>query len=100
MNDQTHSATIRHKLRTGTWLRLLLILMAVLPLAVMFLLPRGSLLAGVVWLWFIMAVSFLFLASYLRRSRVADRVSEAEPHLLYEADQPGPVRDVMDVRMA
>ncbi|MDB6109270.1 MAG: Peptidase, partial [Pedosphaera sp.] len=100
MNDQTHSATMRNKLRTATWLRLLLILMALLPLAVMFLLPGGSLLAGVVWLWFILAVSFLILSSYLRRSRVAETVPEAEAHLLYEADQPDPVREVMDVRMA
>lgn len=100
MNNQSHSGTARQRMRTAAWLRALMILMVLLPLAILFLVPGGSLLAGVIWLWFFIGVSFLILSAYLRRPQVAGEGPEAPPHILYEADQPGPVREVMDVRMA
>ncbi|MDB6017914.1 MAG: Peptidase [Pedosphaera sp.] len=84
-----------------TWLRVLLIFLLLLSLTFFFFVPGGALFAGVLGFWCFMLVSFWLLWVFLGRSRaVAGVAPGAEAHMLHELEQPAPVREVMDVRVA
>ncbi len=88
-------------MRTTTWLRLVLLLALLMPLAILFLLPGGALLVSVIWFWLLLIFSFLIIWMVLGSSAEA-AVAQPKPevHVLHQAEQPEPVREVMDVRVA
>jgi membrane-associated protease RseP (regulator of RpoE activity) len=83
------------------WAQLLLILALLMPLAVLFLLPGGGLLAGGLWFWLVLLVCFWFIWLVLAPSaRRAAGPPEPEPRTLTDAEVPEAVREVMEVRHA
>jgi membrane-associated protease RseP (regulator of RpoE activity) len=88
-------------MRTTTWLRLVLLLAILVPLAILFLFPGAALLVGLSWFWLLLIFSFVIIWLVLGNSaEVAVAGAKSEVHVLHPAEQPEPVREVMDVRVA
>lgn len=101
MDDQNDPPGLRNRSRGATPLRLALLLLLLLPLAIVFLLPSGALIRSGFWFWAFLVFSFWIIWSLLRRTdRTMSPVPEPEAHPLYHPEQPEPVREVMDVRVA
>ncbi|MEZ5398796.1 MAG: site-2 protease family protein [Bryobacteraceae bacterium] len=83
------------------WSRLLLLLTILLPLAVLFFLPGGTLFAGGPWLWLLLLLS-VWLAWWILGlpSDAAREPSELHSHPLAAEQQPAVVREVMEVNIA
>jgi Zn-dependent protease len=101
MDDRIDSDQGRHRLRMVAWLRILLTVLLLATLAVLFLSPGAGRSGGVVWLWVAVLASLGLVWAFLGRSRVtAGRAPEIQPQPIYETEQPEPVKEVMDVRVA
>lgn len=88
-------------MRTALWLQLLLVLALLLPLAILFLLPGGSLITGGLWFWLLLLVCFWVIWMIVApRAEAAVETPEMRPRMLHEQDQPESVREVMDVELA
>ena len=87
-------------MRTAYWLRLILIMVLLLPMAVFFLFPGGTMLAVALWFWSFLLFSLwvIWLAWERYGGTVRKAAEPEEPHLL--AEEPEPIREVMDVKVA
>lgn len=82
------------------WLRLLLLLLFILPLAALFLTPGGALLhAHVMWFWLAMLMSIWMLWWFIGRP-AEEGATPPQPAALPTEDWPGVVQDVMHVAHA
>lgn len=81
------------------WLRLLWILLLLLPLAILFLAPGGGLLRGGIWFWVVFVVSFWLVRLVLGAPKEA-KAAGPEIRMLETKEEPGAVREVMDVNVA
>src|SRR5579884_1125403 len=89
---------LRKKNRDAFWLRLILIIALLVPIVATFLFPP-RLLPGLFWFWFLLLVSFWVV--WLVISRYAQKTAdEAEPEIHTLAEEPEPVRELMDVQLA
>ena len=79
-------------------MRLLLILCILLPLFILFLLPGGAFLHGGMFFWMGLLICFWILS--LLFGTTGASAPAATPHFLTTEEQPGAVREVMDVRFA
>jgi membrane-associated protease RseP (regulator of RpoE activity) len=79
-------------------MRLLMILCILLPLFILFLLPGGAFLHGGMFFWMGLLLCFWILS--LLFGTTGASAPAATPHLLTTEEQPGAVREVMDVRFA
>ena len=98
---------MKNEIRNAVWARLLLILALLLPLAVLFLLPGGGLLGGGLGFWLVLLLSSWLIWMLIGRSRTCGvgaqdptETAEMGPRMLNPDEQPDPVREVMDVRVA
>src|SRR5579864_5596216 len=87
------------------WVRVLLVLLMVLPIAVLFLLPGGITMLGAMWLWPFLLLCFwmLFWAVGAPARSTADAIERRRPPRPQVSSLeaiPEGVRDVMDVRLA
>lgn len=92
--------TKKKPVTADTWFRLLLILLILLPLALFFLTPGGGLLAGGIWFWIGLLVSFWLIWKILGRPTRGQEESKPETTLLPAEQQPDVVRQVMNVKIA
>lgn len=93
---------MRGRIRQDAWFRLLLILALLMPLAILFLLPGGGMFFGGMWFWLVLLLCFWFIWFMLGVPADAEAaaVVAAGPRVLLPDEQPGVVREVMDVRLA
>ena len=94
---------MRSPMRNAAWLRLVLILMALLPLSVLFLLPGHGLLLGGPWFWLVLLLCLALIWGMLGRPdppAMEPAGMLVGPRLLTPTEQPAAIQDVMDVRMA
>lgn len=94
-NDNRNAGT-----QDDTWWRLLLVLCLLLPLTILFLMPGGGLLAGGLWFWFTLLLTWLLIWMIFSGASAGKAEEEPEPQVLHEADQPETVREVMNVKSA
>jgi membrane-associated protease RseP (regulator of RpoE activity) len=92
---------MRTAIRDSFWTRLVFVLVCLLPLVVLFFLPSGNLLGGVLWFWLILLVCFSVMWFMLGSdSELAKAQPEPELHMIPPVEQPAVVREVMDVALA
>jgi membrane-associated protease RseP (regulator of RpoE activity) len=100
MNDRLQKS-MKEEMQTEVWLRLLVILVFLLPLAMLFLLPGGGLLTGYIWFWLLLLLCFWVLLMMLGPTPGVSRgIQRLEPRTLPADEQPESVRELMDVRAA
>jgi membrane-associated protease RseP (regulator of RpoE activity) len=88
---------MRNFLQNNYWARLLFLLLLTLPMVLMFLLPVGAV-APAVWFWIFGFLTILLLWAMAGRPRDDDESwTPRQPVTLGPAEQPEPVRNVMDV---
>ena len=85
--------------RDQFWSRLLWILLILLPLAILFLTPGGGRLTGGLWFWLTLLVSFWLVWSIVGTPEAA-KPPEPQVRMLDENEEPGAVREVMNVQAA
>ena len=101
MKSETMKSESKKEMRTSTWSRLLLVLLLLMPLAVLFLLPGGGLLGGGLWFWMALLLCFWVIWMLFGMSEeTAEEIQKLESRMLHEEEQPAPIREVMDVRIA
>ncbi|MBX9584617.1 MAG: site-2 protease family protein [Gemmataceae bacterium] len=88
------------RVRSALWLQLLLVLALLLPVAVLFLLPGGPLIAGGLWFWFVLPLCFWLIWGLFGWSAGPAVAAVPEPRPIPEGEQPGVVREVMGVHGA
>lgn len=90
------------KSKEHTWVRLLVCLLLLLPLALLFLLPAGSVVAGAHWFWLLLVLCFALMLFSLGIPDDAGIRTPAPPQkrMLYAEEHPAAVREVMDVEVA
>jgi membrane-associated protease RseP (regulator of RpoE activity) len=81
------------------WSRLLWILLLLLPLAILFLMPGGGLLRGGIWFLVTLLISVWLIWAILGAPEKEKR-TEPEMRMLDAKEEPGAVREVMDIRVA
>jgi membrane-associated protease RseP (regulator of RpoE activity) len=96
MPDQ-RTEDLKNSLRSSFWLRALMVALMLLPVVALFLFP-GRLLVGVFWFWVLMLICFWVVWLLMARFGQKTIATEPEVHLL--ADQPEPIREVMDIQLA
>jgi hypothetical protein len=90
------------KSKEHTWVRLLVCLLLLLPLALLFLLPAGGILAGVHWFWLLLVLCFWLMLFSIGRPDDTEIRTRTLPkkRMLIEEEQPAIVREVIDVEIA
>ena len=89
--------------RDFVWLRLLLMLLLLLPLAVLFLMPGNGMVLGTMWFWLALMLCFWMVWMVLgvpRDERAGAVPVILGPRALAADELPPVVRQVMDVRLA
>jgi membrane-associated protease RseP (regulator of RpoE activity) len=88
-------------MRKQTWLRLLLILAILTPLAFLFLLLSGGMMTGSMWLWLALILCFALIWNLVGTPSEPEATpAPAGPQMLPPEQQPPAVREIMEVRMA
>lgn len=89
------------RVQRDVWSRLLLVLLLILPVAILFFLPDGAVMAPGLWLWAVLLVCFALLLLMLGMPEQVDaRVPRRYPRMLPEQEQPDVIGDVMAVNVA
>lgn len=90
---------MRTQIRGTMWLEILLVLALLSPLVVLFLQPAGPPVQGGLWFWFVLLLSFWLISASLGwPARPA--AAAPEPRPVPEGEQPGVVRETMNVHAA
>lgn len=88
-------------MRSDVWSRLLLVLLLILPVAILFFMPGGAVLAAGIWFWSVLLFCFLLLFMALGTPEQTDaRAPGRYPRMLPEQEQPDAIKDVMTVHVA
>ena len=85
----------------GTWSRLLLVLLLLMPFIVLFLAPASPPLAVGVWFWLALLVCFWLIAAVAGMPKAEPtRAEQSRPRMLSQIEQPDAVKEVMSVNLA
>ena len=87
--------------QTGTWSRLLWVLLFLVPVILLFFAPAGVPLAAGVWFWLALLVCFWLIATMAGMPKAESaRAADTGLRMIPETEQPDVVKEVMSVNVA